>query len=76
MGSWAMEQSQALMENIPIVPSLWDYFEKQWGDKTHMWVGGHRSMPYVRQNINATVESYQTNLKALMKALATIFEQL
>lgn len=34
-----------------------------------------RSTP-LQAYINATVESYHTNLKLLMKALATIFEQL
>ena len=54
-----------LMENFPIVPNLWDYFEKQWRDKTHMWIVGHHNLPYARQYIIVIVENYHSNWKAI-----------
>jgi hypothetical protein len=48
--------------------SFWAYFNKQWADKTHMWVVGHRNLPYVGQDTNATIETYHSNLKATLRA--------
>ena len=58
----------SLRDSFPIVNNFWAYFDKQWADKTHMWVVGHRNLPYVGQDTNATIESYQSNLKATLSA--------
>lgn len=54
------------MKDFPIVPNLRDYFEKQWCDKTHMWIVGRRNLPYASQYITATLENYHSNLKAIL----------
>ena len=38
------------------------------GDKTHMWVVGNRNLPYAKQDTNAAIESYHSNLKATLRA--------
>jgi len=68
MGPWAIRQLNDLRESFPIVSNFWAYFDKQWGDKTHMWVVGHRNMPYAGQDTNAAIESYHSNLKATLRA--------
>ena len=68
MGPWAIRQLTALMDSFPIVSNFWAYFDKQWGDKTHMWVVGHRNLPYAGQYTNAAIESYHFNLKATLRA--------
>ena len=68
MGPWAIRQLNALMDSFPIVSNFWSYFNKQWGDKTHMWVVGHRNLPYAGQDTNAAIESYHSNLKATLRA--------
>ena len=68
MGPWAIQQLNALMERFPVVSNFWDYFIKQWADKTPMWVVGHRNLPYAGQNTNAAIESYHSNLKATLRA--------
>ena len=68
MGPWAKRQLTALMESFPIVSNFWSYFQSQWGDKTHMWVVGHRNLPYAGQDTNAAIESYHSNLKATLRA--------
>ena len=68
MGPWALRQLNALMESFPIVNNFWAYFNKQWADKTHMWVVGHRNLPYAGQDTNAAIESYHSNLKVTLRA--------
>jgi hypothetical protein len=68
MGPWAIRQLNALRESFPIVSSFWTYFDKQWADKTPMWVVGHRNLPYAGQDTNAAIESYHSNLKATLRA--------
>ena len=68
MGPWAIRQLNALMESFPIVTNFWAYFNKQWSDKTQMWVVGHRNLPYAGQDTNAAIESYHSNLKATLRA--------
>ena len=68
MGPWAIRQLNALMDSFPIVNNFWAYFQKQWADKTHMWVVGHRNLPYAGQDTNAAIESYHSNLKATLRA--------
>ena len=70
MGPWAIRQLNALRDSFPIVDHFWAYFDKQWGDKTHMWVVGHRNLPYAGQDTNAAIiiESYHSNLKATLRA--------
>ena len=68
MGPWAIRQLNALMDSFPIVSNFWAYFQKQWADKTHMWVVGHRNLPYAGQDTNAAIESYHSNLKATLRA--------
>ena len=68
MGPWALRQLDALMDCFPIVSNFWAYFYKQWADKTHMWVVGHRNLPYAGQDTNAAIESYHSNLKATLHA--------
>ena len=68
MGPWAIRQLNALRDSFPIVSNFWDYFDKQWGDKTEMWVVGHRNLPYAGQDTNAAIESYHSNLKATLRA--------
>ena len=68
MGPWAIRQLSALRDNFPIVSNFWAYFNKQWEDKTHMWVVGHRNLPYVGQDTNAAIESYHSNLKTTLCA--------
>ena len=68
MGPWAIRQMTALMDRFPVVDSFWAYFNKQWADKTPMWVVGHRNLPYAGQDTNAAIESYHSNLKATLRA--------
>ena len=68
MGPWAIRQLTALMECFPVVSNFWAYFNKQWADKTHMWVVGHRNLPYAGQDTNAAIESYHSNLQATLRA--------
>jgi hypothetical protein len=68
MGPWAIRQLNALRESFPIVSNFWAYFDKQWADKTQMWVVGHRNLPYAGQDTNAAIESYHSNLKATLRA--------
>ena len=69
LGPWAVRQLNELKDSFPIVNNFWAYFDKQWADKTHMWVVGHRkNMPYVGQDTNAAIESYQSNLKVTLRA--------
>ena len=68
MGPWALRELNALMDCFPVVSNFWAYFIKQWGDKTHMWVVGHRNLPYAGQDTNAAIESYHSNLKATLRA--------
>ena len=68
MGPWALRQLNALEDSFPIVNNFWAYFNKQWADKTHMWVVGHRNLPYAGQDTNAAIESYHSNLKATLRA--------
>lgn len=68
MGPWAIRQLDALRDSFPIVSNFWAYFDKQWADKTHMWVVGHRNLPYAGQDTNAAIESYHSNLKATLRA--------
>ena len=68
MGPWAIRQLDALRDSFPIVNNFWAYFDKQWADKTHMWVVGHRNLPYAGQDTNAAIESYHSNLKATLRA--------
>ena len=68
MGPWAIRQLKDLMDRFPIVNNFWAYFDKTWGDKTHMWVVGHRNLPYAGQDTNAAIESYHSNLKATLRA--------
>ena len=68
MGPWALRQLSALMDSFPIESNFWAYFNKQWADKTHMWVVGHRNLPYAGQDTNAAIESYHSNLKATLRA--------
>ena len=68
MGPWAIRQLNALVDSFPVVSSFWAYFNKQWADKTHMWVVGHRNLPYAGQDTNAAIESYHSNLKATLRA--------
>ena len=68
IGPWAIRQLDALRGNFPIVNNFWAYFYSQWADKTHMWVVGHRNLPYAGQDTNAAIESYHSNLKATLRA--------
>ena len=68
MGPWAIRQLKSLMDSFPVVSNFWDYFNKQWADKTPMWVVGHRNLPYAGQDTNAAIESYHSNLKATLRA--------
>jgi hypothetical protein len=68
MGPWAIRQLSALKDSFPIVSNFWAYFDKQWGDKTHMWVVGHCNLPYAGHDTNAAIESYHSNLKATLRA--------
>ena len=68
MGPWAIRQLNALRDSFPIVSNFWSYFDKQWAVKTHMWVVGHRNLPYAGQDTNAAIESYHSNLKATLHA--------
>jgi hypothetical protein len=68
IGPWAIRQLNALRKCFPIVNNFWTYFDKQWADKTQMWVVGHRNLPYAGQDTNAAIESYHSNLKATLRA--------
>ena len=68
MGPWAIRQLKSLMDSFPVVSNFWDYFNKQWADKTPMWIVGHRNLPYAGQDTNAAIESYHSNLKATLRA--------
>ena len=68
IGPWAIRQLNNLRDSFPIVSTFWAYFDKQWAEKTHMWVVGHRNLPYVGQDTNAAIESYHSNLKATLRA--------
>ena len=68
MGPWAIRQLNALRDSFPIVSNFWAYFDRQWANKTHMWVVGHRNLPYAGQDTNAAIESYHSNLKATLRA--------
>ena len=68
MGPWAIRELQNLVDRFPVVTNFWAYFNKQWADKTPMWVVGHRNLPYAGQDTNAAIESYHSNLKATLRA--------
>ena len=68
MRPWAFWKLNTLMDSYLAVSNFWAYFNKQWVDKTHVWVVGHRNLPYAGQDTNAAIESYHSNLKATLCA--------
>ena len=50
----------------PQAKGFLNYFEKTWMHKIEMWMKGYRNMPHANQDMNATVENYHANLKAIL----------
>ena len=55
-----------LRDSLSIVSNLWAYFDKQWADKTHFWLVGHRNLPYVGHNTYAAIERYHSYPKVVL----------
>lgn len=49
------------------MPKLWDYVKDEWLDKTKMQNVCLRNLPYAGDDTNAAIESYRSNLKAILK---------
>lgn len=67
MNSRARSHIQDLAKDIPKATEFWVYFQKEWGTNTLSGVVGDRNLCYAGQDTNATIESYHTNLKAMVR---------
>ena len=68
MRPWAFWKLNTLMASYLAVSNFWAYFNKQWVDKTHVWVVGHRNLPYAGEDTNVAIESYHSSIKATLCA--------
>jgi hypothetical protein len=64
---WAMNMLQYITSKYLAANVFWKYMEENWQHKTHMWVVGFQNLPYVGQNINATIESYYKTIEVREK---------
>ena len=64
----AKDKFEYLKARYPQAKVFLNYFEKTWMHKIEMWVRGYRNMPHANQDTNAAVESYHSNLKAILKS--------
>ncbi len=54
---WVMNRLQCIIAN-----TLYIIFLENWQHKTHMWVVGFWNLPYVKQDTNVAIESYNAYL--------------
>ena len=66
--SWAKDKLDELSNKYPEEKELWDYMQKQWQNKAHMWVVGYRNLPYAGQDTNSAIEQYHGFLKSMLKS--------
>ena len=50
--TWAKDKLDELSKKYPEEKDFWDYMQKQWQPKAHMWVVGYRNLPYAGQDKN------------------------
>ena len=66
--SWAKDKLDELSKKYPEDKEFWDYMQKQWQNKAHMWVVGYRNLPYAGQDTNQAIEGYHGFLKSMLKS--------
>ena len=52
---------------LPAADAYWKYFEKEWLPKIEMWVVGDRKIPHAGQDTTTTIESFHSNMKAVLR---------
>lgn len=52
---------------LPDANEYWKYFDKEWLPKIQMWVVGDRRIPHAGQDTTAAIESFHSNLKAVLR---------
>jgi len=61
---WTMNRLHYIICKYPIANVFWKYMEENYQHKIHMWVVGFQNLPYVGQDTNVAIESYNAILKA------------
>ena len=72
---WAQDQVDALLVERPSAARFMKYIKKHWWSKASMWCISNRTIPHVRQNTNAAIESYHGNLKSILKSSRERFDR-
>ena len=70
--TWKM--FEFLKAKYPQAKAFFLYFEKIWIPNIEMWVKGYRKFLHANQDTNATVESYNANLKAILRTSRQKFD--
>ena len=66
--TWAKDKLDELSKKYLEKIHSWDYMQKQWQSKAHMWVVGYQNLPYVGQDTNATSEGYPRFLESMLRS--------
>jgi hypothetical protein len=62
---WAQLQINMMVTNYPNAYWLITYLKNHWLHKVGMWCVGNHNIPHARQDINAVVESFHSNMKQI-----------
>jgi len=68
ISTWAKKELNTLMDFFHEANPFWVYIKAQWLSKTGMWVVDHLNWSYVGQDTSASIESFDFNLKATLRA--------
>jgi hypothetical protein len=60
---WAKKQPEKLAPNYLNLTHFCEYLNQHWLPKAGMWCIGNQNIPHVRQDTNATMESFHINMK-------------
>lgn len=64
---WVKHVYSQAKVNLPGADAYWKYFDKEWMPKIQMWVVGDRKIPHAGQDTTAAIESFHSNMKAVLR---------
>lgn len=64
---WVFHVYSTSKARLPTADAYWKYFDKEWIPKMQMWVVGDRKIPHAGQETTAAIESFHSNLKAVLR---------